>query len=222
MGNNHQFEPYQYSATSNEQLINNSTLFYEEMNTRRSVRDFSNKEVPIAVIENIIKTASTAPSGAHKQPWTFCVVSNVEIKKKIRIAAEKEEYENYNGRMGDNWLADLAKFDTNWQKPFLETAPYLIVVFKQSYGLKNNRKEKHYYVNESVGIATGLLISAIHKAGLVTLTHTPSPLNFLSEVLKRPINEKPYLLIPLGYPLDEAKVPVLERKHLDEIVVYYT
>ena len=150
------------------------------------------------------------------------MVSNVEIKKKIRIAAEKEEYENYNGRMGDNWLADLAKFDTNWQKPFLETAPYLIVVFKQSYGLKNNRKEKHYYVNESVGIATGLLISAIHKAGLVTLTHTPSPLNFLSEVLKRPINEKPYLLIPLGYPLDEAKVPVLERKHLDEIVVYYT
>lgn len=222
MGNNHQFEPYQYSATSNEQLINNSTLFYEEMNTRRSVRDFSNKEVPIAVIENIIKTASTAPSGAHKQPWTFCVVSNVEIKKKIRIAAEKEEYENYNGRMGDNWLADLAKFDTNWQKPFLETAPYLIVVFKQSYGLKNNRKEKHSYVNESVGIATGLLISAIHKAGLVTLTHTPSPLNFLSEVLKRPINEKPYLLIPAGYPLDEAKVPVLERKHLDEIVVYYT
>lgn len=222
MENNHQFEPYQYSATSNEQLINNSTLFYEEMNTRRSVRDFSNKEVPIAVIENIIKTASTAPSGAHKQPWTFCVVSNVEIKKKIRIAAEKEEYENYNGRMGDNWLADLAKFDTNWQKPFLETAPYLIVVFKQSYGLKNNRKEKHYYVNESVGIATGLLISAIHKAGLVTLTHTPSPLNFLSEVLKRPINEKPYLLIPVGYPLDEAKVPVLERKHLDEIVVYYT
>jgi iodotyrosine deiodinase len=222
MGNNHQFEPYQYSATSNEQLINNSTLFYEEMNTRRSVRDFSNKEVPIAVIENIIKTASTAPSGAHKQPWTFCVVSNVEIKKKIRIAAEKEEYENYNGRMGDNWLADLAKFDTNWQKPFLETAPYLIVVFKQSYGLKNNRKEKHSYVNESVGIATGLLISAIHKAGLVTLTHTPSPLNFLSEVLKRPINEKPYLLIPVGYPLDEAKVPVLERKHLDEIVVYYT
>lgn len=222
MENNHQFEPYQYSAPSNEQLINNSTLFYEEMNTRRSVRDFSNKEVPIEVIENIIKTASTAPSGAHKQPWTFCVVSNVEIKKKIRIAAEKEEYENYNGRMGDNWLADLAKFDTNWQKPFLETAPYLIVVFKQSYGLKNNRKEKHYYVNESVGIAIGLLISAIHKAGLVTLTHTPSPLNFLSEVLKRPINEKPYLLIPVGYPLDEAKVPVLERKHLDEIVVYYT
>tara|TARA_R110002049_G_scaffold33624_3_gene110781 strand:- start:5 stop:673 length:669 start_codon:yes stop_codon:yes gene_type:complete len=222
MNKENSFHPLDYTTPSNIELIERSSEFYENMDKRRSVRDFSDKQVPLEVIENIIKTASSAPSGAHKQPWTFCIVSNPEIKKKIRQAAEKEEFENYNGRMSEEWLDDLAKFDTNWQKPFLEIAPYLIVVFKQSYGIKNNEKEKHYYVNESIGIATGVLITAIHQAGLVTLTHTPSPLNFLSEVLNRPINEKPYLLLPVGYPLEDTKVPALKRKQLDEIVVYYT
>lgn len=222
MENEHLFESLSYDPPSQRQLLLSSKAFYQKMKTRRSVRHFSDRQVPIEVINTLLKTAGTAPSGAHKQPWTFCVVSNTEIKKKIRLAAEKEEYENYNGRMSDEWLHDLAKFDTNWQKPFLEIAPYLIVVFKQSYGLKENQKTKHYYVNESVGIAIGLLIAAAHNAGLVTLTHTPSPLNFLSTLLKRPINEKPYLLIPIGYPLDEAKVPSLKRKQLDEIVVHYT
>lgn len=222
MENEHLFESLSYDPPSQRQLLLRSKEFYQKMKTRRSVRHFSDRQVPIEVIDTLLKTAGTAPSGAHKQPWTFCVVSNAEIKKKIREAAEKEEYENYNGRMSDEWLHDLAKFDTNWQKPFLEIAPYLIVVFKQSYGLEKNKKTKHYYVNESVGIATGLLIAAAHDIGLVTLTHTPSPLNFLSTLLKRPINEKPYLLIPIGYPLDEAKVPSLKRKQLDEIVVHYT
>lgn len=222
MENEHLFESLSYDPPSQRQLLLSSKAFYQKMKTRRSVRHFSDRQVPIEVIDTLLKTAGTAPSGAHKQPWTFCVVSNAEIKKKIREAAEKEEYENYNGRMSDEWLHDLAKFDTNWQKPFLEIAPYLIVVFKQSYGIEENQKAKHYYVNESVGIATGLLIAAAHDAGLVTLTHTPSPLNFLSTLLKRPINEKPYLLIPIGYPLDEAKVPSLKRKQLDEIVVHYT
>lgn len=222
MENEHLFESLSYDPPSQRQLLLSSKAFYQKMKTRRSVRHFSDRHVPIKVIDTLLKTAGTAPSGAHKQPWTFCVVSNAEIKKKIREAAEKEEFENYNGRMSDEWLHDLAKFDTNWQKPFLEIAPYLIVVFKQSYGIEENQKVKHYYVNESVGIATGLLIAAAHDAGLVTLTHTPSPLNFLSTLLKRPINEKPYLLIPIGYPLDEAKVPSLKRKQLDEIVVHYT
>lgn len=222
MNNNNTFRILDYQPPSEEELINRSSAFYHEMDKRRSVREFSDKAVPKEVIDQILMAASTAPSGAHKQPWTFCVVSNPKMKKKIREAAEKEEFENYNGRMSEEWLKDLAKFDTNWQKPFLEIAPYLIVVFKQSYGLKGSEKEKHYYVNESVGIASGLLIAAAHKAGLVTLTHTPSPLNFLAEVLNRPINEKPYLLIPIGYPLDDTKVPALKRKQLDEIVVYYT
>lgn len=222
MENEHLFESLSYAPPSQRQLLLRSKTFYQKMKTRRSVRHFSDRQVPIEVINTLVKTAGTAPSGAHKQPWTFCVVSNAEIKKKIREAAEKEEFENYNGRMSDEWLHDLAKFDTNWQKPFLEIAPYLIVVFKQSYGLEENHKTKHYYVNESVGIATGLLIAAAHDAGLVTLTHTPSPLNFLSTLLKRPRNEKPYLLIPVGYPLDDAKVPSLKRKELDEIVVHYT
>ncbi len=222
MENEHLVEYLSYDPPTEIELLLRSKVFYQKMKTRRSVRHFSNRKVPIEVINTLLKTAGTAPSGAHKQPWTFCVVSSQELKRKIRQAAEKEEFENYNGRMSDEWLRDLAKFDTNWQKPFLEIAPYLIVVFKQSYGLKENKKQKHYYVNESVGIAAGLLIAAAHEAGLVTLTHTPSPLNFLSTLLKRPKNEKPYLLIPIGYPLDEAKVPTLKRKQFDEIVVHYT
>jgi len=192
------------------------------MNQRRSLREFSDKTIEKVVIENVIKTASTAPSGAHKQPWTFCAISNPEIKSKIREAAEKEEYQNYHGRMSDDWLKDLEKFDTNQIKPFLEIAPWIIVVFKQTYGLKDGEKELHYYVKESVGLACGMLLTAIHNAGLVALTHTPSPLNFLTKILNRPSNEKPFLLIPIGYPAKDAKVPNFDRKELKDIAVWFT
>ena len=196
--------------------------FFEWMNTRRTVRDFSDKPVPEVVIENIICSASTAPSGAHKQPWTFCIVKNSEIKKKIRIAAEEEERVSYEGRMSDEWLHDLEPIGTDWHKPFLEIAPYLIVVFKRSYELDNkNHKHQNYYVTESCGIACGFLLAAIHDAGLVALTHTPSPMNFLSEILNRPSNEKPFLLIPIGYPAEECRVPDLKRKSLEEICHWF-
>ncbi len=191
------------------------------MDKRRSVREYSDKAVPKEVIENIIKTASTAPSGAHKQPWTFCVVSNKLIKKKIRDASEKEEKESYNGRMSERWLKDLEPLGTDWRKPFLETAPYLIIVFKKIYEEEKGEKANNYYVNESVGIACGFLIAAIHKAGLVTLTHTPSPMNFLSEILERPKNERPFLLLPVGYPAEEVYVPKIERKDLEKVSVFY-
>mgnify|MGYP001792042239 FL=1 len=166
-------------------------IFLEWMNTRRTVRDFSDKSIPENIIETILLSASTAPSGAHKQPWTFCVVKDLEKKKEIRIAAEKEEEESYETRMTDEWLRDLQPIGTDWHKPFLETAPYLIVVFKRSYELENNNyKHQNYYVTESCGIACGFLLTAIHDAGLVALTHTPSPMNFLSKILNRPENEK--------------------------------
>ena len=197
-----------------------SQQFYEWMDSRRTVRDFSNKHIPEKTIENIILSASTAPSGAHKQPWTFCVVKDAEIKKHIRIAAEKEEKESYDGRMTEEWLKDLEPIGTDWQKPFLEIAPYLIIVFKRSYELENdNHKHQNYYVTESCGIACGFLLAAIHDAGLVALTHTPSPMNFLTKILNRPANEKPFLLIPVGYPADECWVPDIKRKNISEICV---
>lgn len=189
---------------------------------RRTVREFSDRPVSRELIELILKTGSTAPSGANKQPWTFCVVSNPEVKAKIREAAEKEEYENYHGRMSEDWLDDLKKFGTDWHKPFLTTAPYLIVAFKKAYDRNEaGEKEKNYYVNESVGLACGMLISAIHNAGLVTVTHTPSPLNFLQKILERPENERPFLLLPVGYPANDAQVPVISRKGLAEMSVWY-
>lgn len=205
-----------------EEMKVRSRQFYEWMDLRRTVRDFSNRPVPQEVIENILLTASTAPSGAHKQPWTFCVVSDLSIKKQIRKEAEKEEYESYHGRMPDEWLKDLLPLQTNWQKEFLETAPYLIIVFKKSYELKEDgSKGNVYYATESCGLACGFLLAAIHHAGLVALTHTPSPMNFLSSILDRPVNEKPFLLIPVGYPADECYVPVLERKKLHEFSSFY-
>jgi nitroreductase len=191
------------------------------MNKRRSVRVFSNQSVPKEVIETIIKTAGTAPSGAHKQPWVFCAISNAELKSKIRSAAEQEEYENYHGRMTEEWLQDLKKLGTDWHKPFLEIAPWIIVMFRKTYDIDDGVKKKNYYVQESVGIACGMLITAIHEAGLVTLTHTPSPMNFLTKILNRPENEKPYLLLPIGYAAEDATVPVLQRKSLDDIAVFY-
>lgn len=213
---------YEGIETTENQAIERSQLYYELMDKRRSVREFSDKAVPIEVIKNIIKTASSAPSGAHKQPWTFCVVSSADIKKEIRKAAEKEEFTNYNGRMSEEWLEDLKVFGTDWHKPFLETAPYLIIVFKKAYDFdENGEKLKNYYVNESVGIACGFLIAAIHNAGLITLTHTPSPMNFLEKILERPKNERAFLLLPVGYPVDNAEVPDLKRKDLSEVMKVY-
>ena len=203
------------------EMLNRSREFYQFLDKRRSVREFCDKKIPKEVINNILMAASTAPSGAHKQPWTFCVVSDPALKQKIREAAEKEEYENYHGRMSEEWLEDLEPFGTDWQKPFLEIAPYLIIVFKKPYDLIDGQKHKNYYVNESVGIATGFLLTAIHNAGLVSLTHTPSPMGFLGQILGRPAHERPFLLIPLGYPADDCLVPLhaKSRKALDEIMV---
>ena len=216
--NNYPFITYSKETYDIEEMESRSHKFLETMDSRRSVRDFSDKEIPESVIENILLTASTAPSGAHKQPWTFCVVKDPEIRKQIRIAAEKEERESYDHRMTEEWLKDLEPIGTDWNKPFLEIAPYLIVVFKRSYEIEeNNHKHQNYYVTESCGIACGFLHAAIHHAGLVALTHTPSPMNFLSKILNRPINEKPFLLIPVGYPVEECWVPDIKRKGISEI-----
>ncbi len=216
------FTAYQKETYSEDEMLLRSKTFYNWMDMRRTVRDFSNKPVAKQVIENILKAASTAPSGAHKQPWTFCVVSDVEIKKQIREAAEQEELESYKNRMSEEWLQDLAPLQTDWQKPFLEMAPYLIVVFKRSYEFEeNNKKRQNYYVTESCGIACGFLLTAIHNAGLAALTHTPSPMNFLIKILNRPKNEKPFLLIPVGYAAEECFVPAIHRKTLEEIAVFY-
>lgn len=196
--------------------------FYSFFDERRTCRDFSNKAIPKAVIEKIILTASSAPSGAHKQPWTFCVVSNPTLKKQIRIAAEEEEFESYNSRMPEEWRNDLLPLQTDWHKPFLEIAPYLIIVFKKSYDFNNaGEKTNVYYANESCGLACGFLLAAIHNAGLIALTHTPSPMNFLSNILQRPANEKPFLLIPVGYAAENCWVPDITRKDLGEIAKFY-
>ena len=216
------FIPLRFTELDPETMHRRARQLYEELNERRTVREFSDKPVDKAVIEWIIKTASTAPSGANKQPWTFCVISNPDMKAQIREAAEKEEYTNYHGRMSEDWLDDLKKFGTDWHKPFLTTAPYLIVAFKKSYDLAaDGNKEKNYYVNESVGLACGMLIAAIHHAGLVTVTHTPSPMGFLQEILGRPENERAFLLLPVGYPAEGAAVPILRRKELGEVSVWF-
>ncbi|MCB0380641.1 MAG: nitroreductase family protein [Flavobacteriales bacterium] len=215
------FIPYQRKEYSPEEQLKRSQEYFLWSNERRTVREFSDRPVDIKVIENIIKAASTAPSGANKQPWTFCVVSSPEMKKKIREAAEIEEKENYSGRMSERWIKDLEHFDTNWEKPFLETAPYLIVVCKRAYEMEEGEKVNNYYVTESVGLAAGMLLSAIHHAGLVSLTHTPSPMNFLTKVLNRPENERPFLLIPVGYAAENAKVPNIGRKELNEVMIKY-
>lgn len=215
------FIPYQKKEFSSEEQLKRSEEYYLWSNQRRTVREFSDRPVDIKVIENIINTASTAPSGANKQPWTFCVVSSPEMKKKIREAAEIEEKENYAGRMSERWVKDLEHFDTNWEKPFLEIAPYLIIVCKRAYEMEEGEKVNNYYVTESVGLAAGMLLSAIHNAGLVSLTHTPSPMNFLTKLLNRPENERPFLLIPVGYAAENAKVPNIGRKELSEVMIKY-
>ena len=213
---------YHHEQYDQEEVKVKSEAYYKWLDTRRSVREYSNRPIPKSVIDNLILSASTAPSGAHKQPWTFCAVSNPDIKHAIRIAAEKEEKESYESRMSERWKKDLEAMGTDMHKPFLEVAPWLIIVFKKVYDLDDDgSKHNNYYVNESVGIACGMLISAIHNAGLVTLTHTPSPMNFLAEVLQRPKNERAYLLLPVGYPADDVYVPDIKRRELDKIAVYY-
>jgi len=210
-------------ATFSEQEMEKRAKDYFSFNDkRRSVRHFSDKHVAIEIIENLIKTASTAPSGAHKQPWTFCVVKNPELKKKIREAAEAEERKSYEDRMSDVWLKDLKPMGTNANKPFLEIAPYLIIVFKRPFEYdEDGTKHQNYYVNESVGLACGMLISAIHNAGLVTLTHTPSPMRFLEKILNRPDNERAFLLLPVGYAANDAYIPDIERKKLEKVMKVY-
>lgn len=215
------FIPYAPLGFAENETAARALEFYEFMNRRRSLRFFSDRPVPREVIENLIRAAATAPSGANQQPWTFCAVSSAEMKAKIREAAEKEEYENYNGRMSERWLKDLEKFGTDHVKPFLEIAPWLIIVMKRSYEMVGSERQNNYYATESVGLATGFLLTAIHNAGLVALTHTPSPMNFLSEILDRPANEKPFLLIPVGYPAENAEVPNLRRKTLDQVAIFY-
>ena len=191
--------------------------FYEDINRRRTVREFADRPVPRDIIETALKAANTAPSGANLQPWHFAVVSGPQTKKKIREAAEIEEQEFYDHRASEEWLAALEPLGTDAHKPFLETAPYLIAVFLQKFGeLPDGRKVKHYYPSESTGLATGMLITALHRAGLATLTHTPSPMKFLNEILGRPKSERPFLLLVVGYPADDAQVPDITRKSLDK------
>jgi nitroreductase len=196
--------------------------FLALMNSRRTVRHFSPEPVSRELIELAIRTAATAPSGAHQQPWRFVVVDDPQTKQEIRIAAEREEHAFYHEcRASPEWLEALAPLGTDWRKPYLETAPWLVVVFEQPYGIDSEgRSVKHYYVKESVGIACGLFIAALHEMGLATLTHTPNPMDFLSRILNRPKNERPYILFPVGYPAQDATVPDLKRKSLDEVAVW--
>ncbi len=201
------------------EMIERARSFAATMATRRSVREFAHDPIPDEVLDSALAAASSSPSGANFQPWTFVVVKDAAVKHEIRLAAEKEEMLNYQGRMPEEWLEALAPLQTDWHKEFLDVAPVLIVVFKQDYALRDGRKIHHYYVNESVGIACGFLLAALHLAGLATLTHTPSPMGFLRDILGRPENEKAYLLIPVGYPSAGCRVPDIRRKDLAEVVV---
>ena len=210
------FKKLLFEDISENDMARASSDFISFLRSRRSVREFSERNIPVEVIKNIVSAASLAPSGANKEPWYFTIVQDPAVKHEIRVGAENEEKAFYTQKATARWLKDLNKFGTDWHKEFLEVAPYLIVVFKQIYDLKNGKKYNNYYVNESVGIACGILLTAIHRAGLVALTHTPSPMGFLEKICKRPDNERAYLLIPVGYPADDAEVPDLEKKEFNE------
>jgi iodotyrosine deiodinase len=211
--------PLEFERLSADEQLALSREFLERMSTRRSVREFSREPVEFELIENAIAVAGTAPSGANQQPWTFVVVSDPAVKRKIRAAAEAEERKAYEHRMTEEWLQALEPLGTDWRKPHIEDPPYVIVVFEQAYGLEGDRRWKHYYAKESVGIAVGLLLSSLHLAGLATLTHTPSPMGFLGRILGRPRNERAFCLIPVGYPAEGSTVPKLEKKPLDKILL---
>lgn len=212
------FIDLEFHKVAEDEQIPRAESFFELLNSRRTVREYSSKPVSFELIKTAIQTAGTAPSGANMQPWRFVVVKNAEIKRKIREAAEKEEFESYHNRMSEKWLRRLAPLGTDEHKPFLETAPYLIVVFRITSINENDETEPTYYSQESVGIAVGLLLAALHNAGLATLTHTPSPMKFLQEILGRPKNEVPFVLIPVGYPAENVKVPDIKRKPIEEIM----
>jgi iodotyrosine deiodinase len=223
--NGHVFIPLEFESLPAEEQLARAREFEARMRTRRTVRSFSSRAVPRELIEAALRVASRAPSGANQQPWRFVVVSALEVKRQIRLAAEGEERENYERRFPQEWLDALAALETDWHKEFLEIAPWLIIVFRMDYGIARDakgeeRKIKHYYVQESVGIACGFLIAALHNMGLATLTHTPSPMGFLSQVLGRPANEKPFLLLPVGFPAEDAEVPGISKKPLAESAVF--
>ncbi|MDX2268633.1 MAG: nitroreductase family protein [Bryobacter sp.] len=215
------FHPLHFPRLDAGTQLQRARELREDMAGRRTVRDFSPDPVPRELIEEAVRTAAGAPSGANQQPWRFVVVGDPALKRRIREAAEAEEKQNYEERFPEEWLAALAPFGTDWHKPFLEIAPWLIVVFRLDYGLgEDEQKVKHYYVQESVGIACGFLLAALHRAGLATLTHTPSPMGFLGEILERPKHERPFLLIPVGFPAPDAQVPMLTKKPLEEVLVW--
>jgi iodotyrosine deiodinase len=221
MADTYPFVPLQYTRLPLAESVERARAFYEEMRRRRTTRHFATEEVPRELIEYAIRTAATAPSGAHQQPWTFVAVSDPELKRRMREAAEAEEYLNYHGRMPPEWLAALAPLGTDEYKPHLTDAPWVVVLFRQAHGLDpDGAKRSFYYTQESCGIAAGLFIAAVHHMGLVTLTHTPSPMGFLSELLGRPENERAFLVMPVGYPAADAKVPDLARRTLDQIAVW--
>lgn len=216
------FQPLSsYIEYPTDEMIQRATAFREQMQRRRTVRHFSDRPVPREIIEECLLTAGTAPNGANLQPWHFVVVSDLKIKHEIRVAAEEEEKEFYNRRAPQEWLDALSPLGTDANKPFLELAPYLIAIFGKNHTeLPDGRKAKNYYVNESVGIATGMLITAIHNAGLVSLTHTPSPMGFLNDILNVPSDEKPFLLLVTGFPAKDAEVPVIQKKSLEEMATF--
>lgn len=215
------FTPLDFTEIEPEEMQKRAEEFYNLIRKRRTVREFSENPVPDGIIENCILAAGTAPNGANKQPWHFVVVKDAEIKKSIREAAEEEEREFYNKRAPEDWLEDLVPFRTNEHKPFLEKAPVLIGIFSQSFHVtETGKKEKHYYVKESVGIATGMLITALHNSGLATLTHTPSPMGFMNKIMNRPAHEKAFLLLVVGYPADGVQVPDITKKKLNEIATF--
>lgn len=214
------FARFQFERLASEEQIRRARRFYEQCATRRTIREFSPDPVPRELLMSILQTAGTAPSGANRQPWKFVIVTDPDLKRQIRIAAEKEERESYEERMPEQWLKDLEILGTDWHKEFLEVAPALIVVFCVNYDLEGGVVHKNYYVRESVGIAVGFLLAALHMAGLASLTHTPSPMTFLQKILERPDNERPFLLIPVGFPAEGARVPAIARKTLEEYVLW--
>lgn len=217
------FSPLEFRRIPAEVSVTRSREYYDMMRKRRTVREFSSDPVPIEIIENAIRVAGTSPSGANQQPWHYVVVQDQDIKQRIREAAEEEEKESYAHRMSDEWLAALEPLGTDWRKPHLTDAPYLIICFRLDFSLEsdengNEIRVKHYYPGESMGISVGMLISALHNAGLATLTHTPSPMKFLNEILERPRNERPFVVIPVGYPARDCQVPNITKKPLEEIM----
>ena len=216
------FVPLRFRRLDATEMLRRARGFHDEMNRRRTTRQFSDEPVPRELVELAIRTAGTAPSGAHQQPWTFVAVSDPEVKRRMREAAEEEERINYGGRMPAEWIEALAPLGTDAVKEHITAAPYVVVLFRQIYGTRpDGTRRTHYYTTESCGIAAGLFIAAVHHMGLATLTHTPSPMGFLTELLGRPENEKPFLLMPVGYPAPDARVPDLARKPLDEIAAWF-